>query len=179
MLCPLAPARVASYPVPVRRLVVSLSLLSAPASRLVALRVARGRVGLVPRRTCSSNPSPCWAHKGEGPDHLAAIRAFQLRGQDLNLRPSGYEPDELPGCSTPRQRCGGLVPADLLTVKESFLPSEALRIRQRALPFKTQRSSIWLRSHFGTRPWSRPCAKVSAASKFQRFRTAAILASSA
>ena len=28
-----------------------------------------------------------------------------LRGQDLNLRPSGYEPDELPGCSTPRRRC--------------------------------------------------------------------------
>ena len=26
-----------------------------------------------------------------------------LRGQDLNLRPSGYEPDELPGCSTPRR----------------------------------------------------------------------------
>ena len=26
-----------------------------------------------------------------------------LRGQDLNLRPSGYEPDELPGCSIPRQ----------------------------------------------------------------------------
>src|ERR1700722_12936749 len=26
------------------------------------------------------------------------------RGEDLNLRPSGYEPDELPDCSTPR-RC--------------------------------------------------------------------------
>ena len=27
-----------------------------------------------------------------------------VREQDLNLRPSGYEPDELPGCSIPRQR---------------------------------------------------------------------------
>ena len=26
---------------------------------------------------------------------------IQLRGQDLNLRPSGYEPDEMPGFSTP------------------------------------------------------------------------------
>ena len=25
-----------------------------------------------------------------------------LRGADLNRRPPGYEPDELPGCSTPR-----------------------------------------------------------------------------
>ena len=30
-------------------------------------------------------------------------RTILLRGQDLNLRPSGYEPDELPDCSTPRQ----------------------------------------------------------------------------
>jgi hypothetical protein len=26
-----------------------------------------------------------------------------LREKDLNLRPSGYEPDELPDCSIPRQ----------------------------------------------------------------------------
>jgi hypothetical protein len=32
-----------------------------------------------------------------------SFEAFQLRGEDLNLRPSGYEPDELPGCSTARQ----------------------------------------------------------------------------
>ncbi len=28
-----------------------------------------------------------------------------LREQDSNLRPSGYEPDELPDCSIPRQCC--------------------------------------------------------------------------
>ena len=33
-----------------------------------------------------------------------------LRESDLNQRPSGYEPDELPGCSIPRLSAGcGLV----------------------------------------------------------------------
>ena len=33
-----------------------------------------------------------------------------LRGQDLNLRPSGYEPDELPDCSTPPVDCSAKRP---------------------------------------------------------------------
>jgi hypothetical protein len=42
-----------------------------------------------------------------------------LRGQDLNLRPSGYEPDELPDCSTPRHGVGN-VGAVLRCVKPFF-----------------------------------------------------------
>ena len=33
---------------------------------------------------------------------LSYSRNFWWRGKDSNQRPSGYEPDELPDCSTPR-----------------------------------------------------------------------------
>ncbi len=43
--------------------------------------------------------SACWYNRRVKQSLKPLI---QLRGQDLNLRPRGYEPRELPGCSTPR-----------------------------------------------------------------------------
>ena len=39
----------------------------------------------------------------EAPASNTLTGAEWWRGEDLNLRPSGYEPDELPDCSTPRR----------------------------------------------------------------------------
>ncbi len=44
-----------------------------------------------------------WPYKWKGPPGLPR-RPLWLRGGDLNPRPLGYEPNELPDCSTPRQR---------------------------------------------------------------------------
>jgi hypothetical protein len=47
---------------------------------------------------------PCskkFAAENSGRPSKSFVKEIWLRGRDLNPRPSGYEPDELPGCSTP------------------------------------------------------------------------------
>ena len=64
----------------------------------------------VDRRRPSNTSPACTEH-----EKTPLCRVFWLRGRDLNLRPPGYEPGELPDCSTPpvhtteRPRAGSTV----------------------------------------------------------------------
>jgi hypothetical protein len=46
----------------------------------------------------------------------------------LNLRPSGYEPDELPDCSTPQQRAR-IVRGTRMEFKEDSVLRKKIRVR--------------------------------------------------
>ena len=58
----------------------------------VRTRMSRNYCGLIARKSFQT---------ARRPRRSLGLR-YSWRGQDLNLRPSGYEPDELPDCSTPR-----------------------------------------------------------------------------
>ena len=67
-----------------------------PEPQAVSFRFASRSLFCVSRRdTQNKKATPCRLR--------GRLHCFMLRGQDLNLRPSGYEPDELPDCSTPHR----------------------------------------------------------------------------
>jgi hypothetical protein len=78
---------------------------------------------------------------------LSYAPKYWLRGQDLNLRPLGYEPNELPGCSTPRHySMVGLGRLELPTSRLSGVRSNQLSYRPLTLYF-VQSKFLYLVTH--------------------------------
>ena len=78
-------------------------------SSTLSLKIDTIRKGLAPRSATNIE---------KGLEETLKPLCFWLRGQDLNLGPLGYEPNELPDCSTPRSEI--LIQDGLSSVKCFF-----------------------------------------------------------
>jgi hypothetical protein len=72
-----------------------------------------------------------------------------LRGSDLNRRPPGYEPDELPGCSTPRLRY-------YATCRTSARLAQSRSAFSKFCALSTDFTALWFRTQAGVLPLPLP-----------------------
>src|SRR5205814_822105 len=92
----------------------------------------------------------------------------KLRGQDLNLRPRGYEPRELPGCSTPRHDLRRFVvhePPRVLWILASFGGGSRGVGAPRPLPSLLRQFAKPVHSHLRRKIASSPWAAYISASQ--------------
>ncbi len=111
---PARPAATASCPVPVRRLTHLIHASFRPRLTTTPLRFTFLHLHQAGEGTSTPQTVKHTRHTRKKPRHKASASfvhtrvrfrstaCVKWRGQDSNLRPRGYEPRELPDCSTPR-----------------------------------------------------------------------------
>ena len=77
---------------------------------------------------------------------LLIRKEFWLRGVDLNHRPLGYEPNELPDCSTPH-----FYPSVTPHVRSNFTVTR-VRVPRRSRPHDSRSRTVTASSHGTSRP---------------------------
>ena len=67
------------------------------------------------------------------------LKTAKLRGKDLNLRPPGYEPGELPDCSTPLWQCIRRLVRRSIRVRDLQCGRVRILIEDRSRPCRADR----------------------------------------
>src|ERR1039457_823255 len=107
-----------------------------------------------------------WACRGSARS-LQVVEGIWLRGKDLNLRPLGYEPNELPDCSTPQNHLSACQRPGQTSVTEFLRTLSTIGV---CLASWFPRPSRWLLSYrprpryFPSKTLNRGCAAPAAPS---------------
>src|ERR1700731_5163602 len=93
------------------------------------------------RTTWQKEPGTC-SEKKRGRLIIRPLYQFGwLRGLDLNQRAPGYEPDELPGCSTPRKHHSECVEAGQINGRQAARVTRSCKQFRQTEKFSGRRNS--------------------------------------